>query len=76
MYNDDIYYGVDAKQGKAWAIVPDPKFEYRTFEDLMSRFDEARSSFSIGIIEISKVMSERLNAAARYSNVDTPVSAQ
>ncbi len=73
LYNDEIDYGVDAKKGKEWAILPDPKFAYRTFDDVMRNIDEVRSSFSIGILEISKVMSERLTNAARYSKADAHV---
>ncbi len=76
LYSDEIYYGVDAKKGKKWAILPDPKFAYRTFEAVMSNLEEVRSAFATGTIEISKVMSERLSNAARYSKAGVPVTAQ
>jgi hypothetical protein len=76
LYDDEIYYGVDAKKGKEWAILPDPKFAYRTFDDIMSNLDDIRSALATGTLEISKVMSERLSKAARYSKADVSVTAK
>lgn len=76
LYRDNIYYGVDARKGKTWAIVPDPKFSCRTFEAVMSSLDDVRSAFAIGTLEISRVMSGRLGDAARYSKADEPVAAK
>jgi len=60
IYNEDIYYGVDARKGKEWAIVPDAKYAYRSFDLVMSNIDELRSAYSTGVLEISKRMSERI----------------
>jgi hypothetical protein len=65
LFSEEIYYGVDAKKGKAWAIVPDPKFAYRYFDDVIFRLDEVRASFEIGAREIGKKMSEHINDAAK-----------
>jgi hypothetical protein len=67
-YDEDIYYGVDAKEGKEWAIVPDPKFAYPSFEAVMSNIDGVRSAFATGALEISKRISERIYNSAKYSN--------
>ena len=60
IYDEDIYYGVDAKKGKEWAIVPDAKFAYRSFDLVMTNIDDVRSAFSTGVLEISERMSERI----------------
>jgi hypothetical protein len=66
-YDEDVYYGVDAKKDKEWAIVPDTKFAYPSFEAVMSSIDEVRSAFAIGALEISKRMSEQIYKSAKYS---------
>ena len=64
IYNEEIDYGVDAKRGKEWAILPDAKFAYPSFDAVMSSIDEVRSAFATGVVEISKRMSEQMSAAA------------
>jgi hypothetical protein len=68
LYDEDICYGADAKKGKTWAIFPDPKFAYPSFEAVMSHADEIRSAFSIGALEIAKRMSEQISDAAKQPN--------
>lgn len=65
LYHEDVYYGVDARKGKAWAITPDPKFAYRYFDDVLDRFDEVRSSFEIGAHEVGKKMSGQIYEAVK-----------
>jgi hypothetical protein len=60
IYSEDIYYGVDARKGKEWAIVPDAKFAYRSFDLVMTNIDDVRSAFSTGVLEISQRMSEQI----------------
>jgi len=68
IYDEDIYYGVDARKGKEWAIAPDAKYAYRSFDLVMSNIDELRSAYATGVLEISKRMSEQIfNAAARFT---------
>ena len=76
VYDEDIYYGVDAKKGKAWAIVPDAKFAYPSFEAVMSNIADVRFAFSMGTLEISKRMSEQIYNSTKYSNVDVRAQAQ
>lgn len=63
--SEDVYYGVDARKGKSWAIAPDPKFSYRYFDDVIARLDEVRDSFEIGAREVGKKLSEHINDAAK-----------
>jgi hypothetical protein len=76
VYDGDIYYGVDAKKGKKWAIVPDAKFAYPSFEAVMSNIDDVRFAFTTGAFEISKRMSEQIYNSAKYSGVDVRAQAQ
>lgn len=61
LYDQDIYYGVDASKGKAWAIASDKKFAFPTFEVIVANMDEVRNAFETGVHEISKRMSEQIN---------------
>jgi hypothetical protein len=68
LYDEDVCYGVDAKKGKTWAILSDPKFAYPTFDAVMAHVDEIRSSFSIGALEIAKRMSEQVTNSTKNPN--------
>jgi hypothetical protein len=76
LYDEDICYGVDAKNGKNWAILPDTKFAYPSFEEVMTHADEIRSSFAIGALEIAKRMAEQISDSAKYRNAAFPKQAQ
>ena len=68
IYSEDIYYGVDARKGKEWAIVPDAKYRYRSFDLVISNIDELRSAYAAGVLEISKRMSEQiLNSTGKFA---------
>jgi hypothetical protein len=67
IYNEDIYYGVDARKGKEWAIVPDPKYAYRSFDLVISNIDELRSAYAAGVLEISERMSEQIYRSTNNS---------
>lgn len=66
IYNEDISYGVDAKKGKSWAIMPDPKFAYGSFDEVMTSIDGVKAAFSQGALEISKRMSDQITAVAPH----------
>jgi hypothetical protein len=65
VYDGEIDYAVDARKGKDWAIVPDPRFEYPSFDAVMTNIDDVRSAFATGILEISKRMSEQIYNSAK-----------
>jgi hypothetical protein len=54
IYDEDIYYGVDARKGKSWAIEADPAFVYPTFEAAMSNVNEIQGRFEAAAGEIAK----------------------
>lgn len=60
VYDEDLCYGVDAKKGKEWAIQPDAKYTYPSFDAVMTRIEEVRSSFADGTREISARMSGQI----------------
>lgn len=60
VYDEDLCYGVDAKKGKVWAIQPDAKYAYPSFDAVMARIEEVRSSFADGTREISTLMSGQI----------------
>jgi hypothetical protein len=65
LYNETLYYGVDARAGKKWAIVPDPKYAYPSFDAVMAHIDEVQTALGAGASEISKKMTEQISSAAK-----------
>jgi hypothetical protein len=65
LYNQDIYYGVDARAGKQWAIVPDPKYSYPNFDSLMASASEVETALASGTSQIGKKISEQIYAAIK-----------
>jgi len=65
LYDEDIYYGVDARKGNAWAIDSDEKFAYRTFEAVMANLDEISNAFEVGTREVSRRVSERVRESIK-----------
>jgi hypothetical protein len=73
VYDEDLYYGVDAKKGKTWAILPDPKYAYPSFDAVVARIEEVRSSFADGTREISTRMSAQIVDSIKDYHVGAPV---
>jgi len=65
IYDETIYYGVDARAGKKWAIVPDAKYAYANFDSVLSHIDEVQTALSAGTLEISKKMTEQIYTVAK-----------
>ena len=61
LYDQEIYYGVDARSGNTWAIAADPKFAYSSFDSVLIGLDGVRQAFSTGSAAISKRMSEQVH---------------
>lgn len=66
IYGDDLYYGVDAKKGKEWAILPDPKFAYPTFGAVMGNLTSVRSSFQEGTSAIVSKIAQQIVDSPNY----------
>jgi hypothetical protein len=65
VWNNDLYYGVDAKKGKEWAILPDPKFVYPSFDAVMANMGDVRLALDTAAVEIGKKMSEQIGTAVK-----------
>lgn len=76
VYDEDLCYGVDAKKGKAWAIPPDPKYAYPSFDAVLNRIEEVRSSFADGTREIGTRMSAQIVDSIKDYHSDALVQAK
>jgi hypothetical protein len=65
LYNEEIRYGVDARDGKPWAIAADKIYSFPNFNELMNRLDTVEASFQAGVREISKLLSEQVHVAIK-----------
>jgi hypothetical protein len=65
LYSESIYFGVDAKEGKKWAIMADARFGYPSFDVVLTNLESVQGAFSTGVREIAKRMSEQIHEAVR-----------
>lgn len=65
LYDQEIYYGVDARSGNTWAIAADHRFAYPTFDSVMAGLDGVREAFVSGASAISKRMSEQVHESIK-----------
>jgi hypothetical protein len=70
VYEQDLCYGVDARKGKEWAVVADPKFAYPSFEAVMTDIDAVRAAFLTGTREIGLKVSEQIHESPNYVHAD------
>lgn len=61
LYDQEIYYGVDARSGNSWAIAADQKFAYPSFDSVLANLDGVRQAFSTGSAAISRRMSDQVH---------------
>jgi hypothetical protein len=74
VYDEDLCYGVDARKGKEWAIQPDAKYTYPSFDAVMARIEEVRSSFADGTREISTRMSGQIIESIKDYSAGAPTN--
>ncbi len=60
LYDENLYFGVDAKDSDPTTIVADPKFAYPSFESVMSKTDEIKAVFDDGIERLARRLSSQL----------------
>jgi hypothetical protein len=65
LFDGSIYYGVDAKEGKPWAILSDPTFAYPSFEALLSNVDDIRSRFERAATLVSERIATQMHEAIK-----------
>lgn len=61
LYDQEIYYGVDARSGNTWAIAADQKFAYSSFDSVLTNMDAVRQAFSTGSAAIARRMSDQVH---------------
>ena len=65
LYDETIYFGADAREGKKWAIMADEKYAYPDFDFVLKNLASVQGAFSAGVREVSKRMSEHIHAAVK-----------
>ena len=65
LYDEEIYYGVDAKPGAKWSIDGDPKFTYPTFEVVMDKVDDIAIGFEAAARLVGARMAAQIHDAVR-----------
>ena len=63
LYSDVVYYGVDAKKGKSWAITSDEKYSWESFDQLMAHIDDVRDCYAIGMELAATKLADQISAA-------------
>jgi hypothetical protein len=74
LYSDEVDYGVDARKGKAWAIFPDDRYRWGSFEGLMLDIDDVRTAFTTGARLAAMRMADQIAAAASAASKNKEVS--
>jgi len=65
LYDEDMYYGADAKNGRSSSIIADARFAYPSFAAVMDSIDGVRQAFETGASEISQRMSMQIHNAIK-----------
>jgi hypothetical protein len=64
-YESSIFYGIDAKEGKEWAILADPKHVYPSFDFVLSNLDTVRANFKVGVKLVAERLADQIHGAIR-----------
>jgi len=54
IYDERLYYGADAKAGKNWGILSDPKYRFNSFDALVNNADTVIESLDVGVRAIAE----------------------
>jgi hypothetical protein len=60
IYDENLYFGADAKKGKPFMIESEAKFAYPTFDTLMGKTDEIGDAFEGGIDALARMVATQL----------------
>lgn len=60
-YDQEIYYGGDARDGKPWAIASDPQFAIADFQSVLGNLDGVVKMFHAGVAAITDRMSTQIH---------------
>ncbi|NUZ04726.1 hypothetical protein [Piscinibacter koreensis] len=64
LYGEYLYYGVDAREGKDWAVVADPRYAWPSFDVVMEKSEEIGNVFKTG----GRLLVDRLIPQLRASH--------
>ncbi|WP_353091668.1 hypothetical protein [Methylibium sp.] len=64
-YHEDFSYGVDARAGKSWAVMADPRYAYPSFEAVIAKAPEIREAFESGAQAIGRRMAADIKSALK-----------
>jgi hypothetical protein len=64
-YESAIYYGVDAKPGKEWAIEADPTLVYPDFDFVINNLETVRTNFKTGVKLAAERIADNIHAALK-----------
>lgn len=65
LYDQEIYYGVDAREGNSWAISGDARFAFPDFDAVMGNLDGVHEAFRAGSKEIAIRMAGQVHEALK-----------
>jgi hypothetical protein len=71
LYSDEVDYGVDARKRKVWAIFPDERYRWGSFEGLMLDIDDVRAAFTTGARLAAMRMADQIAEAASTSGSES-----
>lgn len=60
LYDENLYFGVDARDTDPTTVVADPKFAYPSFEAVMAKTDEINAVFADGLELLARRLSGQL----------------
>jgi hypothetical protein len=64
LYSDEADYGVDARKGKSWAIFPDPRYHWGSFDELIANMQEVRAAYATGAQLAATRLTDQMAAIA------------
>ncbi|HEX3835648.1 MAG TPA: hypothetical protein VHW25_01685 [Steroidobacteraceae bacterium] len=64
LYSEEVNYGVDARKGKAWAIEPDDRYRWGSFDELMAGIEDVRAAYTMGARLAAMRLADQIGVAA------------
>jgi hypothetical protein len=64
LYSDEVDYGADARKGKSWAIFADERYQWGSFDELMSHMEDVRAAYTTGARLAAMKMADQVAASA------------
>lgn len=68
LFWDEVDYGVDAKKSKPLEILPDERYRWGSFDELMSHVEDVRSAYATGTQLAAARLADQISASANAAN--------